>query len=147
MIRTRPPVLSVTVLASALLAGASAGAPPGASPRTPSARVVHGPLDSFQWVDLPEFGGREAIIYRSPDGRRVAAAFHESGRASFTYPFDEFLMVLSGDVKVTVHGGDVFTLRKGEVAYFREGTSVDFEFSRDFADVTFLVADHEVRWR
>ena len=38
------------------------------------AQIPHGPLSSFEWVDLPEFGGREAIIYRSPDGKRVAAA-------------------------------------------------------------------------
>lgn len=109
--------------------------------------VVHGSLDDFTWVPLPEFGGKEAIIYRSPDGRRVAAAFHESGRASFVYPFDEFLIVRSGTLTVKVHGGSTFTLKKDDVAYFREGTSVEFEFSDDFSDVTFLVADHEVKWR
>lgn len=109
--------------------------------------IPHGPLSSFHWVDLPEFGGREAIIYRSPDGRRVAAAFEESGKASFTYPFDEFLVVTSGTAKIVVHGGETLNLKKGDVAYIREGTSVDFEFSDDFADVTCLMADHEVKWR
>lgn len=112
-----------------------------------AARIPHGPLSSFQWVDLPEFGGREAIIYRSPDGRRVAAAFEESGKASFTYPFDEFLVVTSGSAKIVVHGGETLNLKKGDVAYIREGTSADFEFSEDFADVTCLMADHEVKWR
>lgn len=36
--------------------------------------VPHGKLSDFKWVALPEFGGKEAIIYRSPDGARVAAA-------------------------------------------------------------------------
>ena len=112
-----------------------------------TARIPHGPLSSFRWVDLPEFGGREAIIYRSPDGRRVAAAFEESGKASFTYPFDEFLVVTSGSAKIVVHGGETLNLKKGDVAYIREGTSVDLEFSDDFADVTCLMADHEVKWR
>jgi hypothetical protein len=111
------------------------------------AQIPHGPLSSFQWVDLPEFGGREAIIYRSPDGRRVAAAFEESGKATFTYPFDEFLVVTSGTAKIKVHGGKTIELKKGDVAYLREGTSVDFEFSRDFSDITCLMADHEVKWR
>jgi hypothetical protein len=112
-----------------------------------SARIPHGPLSSFKWVDLPEFGGREAIIYRSPDGKRVAAAFEESGKATFTYPFDEFLVVTSGTAKIKVHGGETIELKKGDVAYLREGTAVDFEFSKDFSDITCLMADHEVKWR
>ena len=110
-------------------------------------RIPHGPLESFEWVALPEFGGREAIIYRSPDGRRVAAAFEESGKATFTYPFDEFLVVTEGTATIAVHGGETIHLKKGDVAYIREGTTVDFEFSDDFADVTCLMADHEVKWR
>jgi hypothetical protein len=110
-------------------------------------RIPHGPLSSFKWVDLPEFGGREAIIYRSPDGKRVAAAFEESGKATFTYPFDEFLVVTSGTAKIKVHGGETIELKKGDVAYLREGTAVDFEFSKDFSDITCLMADHEVKWR
>jgi len=117
------------------------------TPSTQPSPPVHAKLSELPWVDLPEFGGREAIIYRSEDGKRVAAAFHESGRASFTYPFDEFLVVTSGSVTVHVHGGDTFTLGTGEVGYFREGTTVDFDFSADFSDITCLMSDHEVRWR
>lgn len=125
--------------------GACIGATFGDGPQV--TRIPHGPLSSFHWVDLPEFGGREAIIYRSPDGKRVAAAFEESGKASFVYPFDEFLVVTSGTATIKVHGGETLRLRKGDVAYLREGTSVDFEFSKDFADITCLMADHEVKWR
>jgi uncharacterized cupin superfamily protein len=117
-----------------------------AGPGTPTSPVHKKPSD-LDWVELPEFGGKEAIIYRSPDGKRVAAAFHETGKASFTYPFDEFLVVTSGTVTVTVHGGETFALAKGDVGYFREGTTVDFDFSADFSDITCLMADHEVRWR
>lgn len=46
---------------------------------------------------------------------------------------------------VHVHGGLTFALRKGDVAYFREGMSVDFPFSNDFCDITSLLA--EVKWR
>ena len=121
-----------------------------------AARRARGPVDlhvprgspaDFKWEPLPEFGGSEAIIYRSPDGRRVAAAFRESGRASLTYPFDEFLVVTSGSVTMSVRGGETFTLRTGDVAYLRQGLTVDMEFSADFSDVTCLMGEEPVRWR
>jgi uncharacterized cupin superfamily protein len=49
-------------------------------------------------------------------------------------------------VIVQVHGGETFTLSKGDVGYFREGTTVDFDFSADFSDITCLIGDREVRW-
>lgn len=138
----RSMVAGALLLALGALAGFAYGREGGAP-----ARIPHGPLESFEWVALPEFGGREAIIYRSPDGRRVAAAFEESGQATFTYPFDEFLVVTAGNATIKVHGGETITLRKGDVAYIREGTTVDLDFSSDFADITCLMADHEVKWR
>jgi len=109
--------------------------------------VPHEKLAELTWTALPEFGGKQAIIYRSVDGTRVAAAFRESGSATFKYPFDEFVVVIAGAVRVRVHGGPSFTLKKGEVAYFREGMMVDFNFSPDFEDATFLVANHRISWR
>ncbi len=123
------------------------GSVPAYAEEKTSLDVPHGRLGDFNWVALPEFGGKEAIIYRSADGTRVAAAFRESGSPSFTYPFDEFVVVTSGSVKVTVHGGSSFELEKGDVAYFKEGMTVDFKFSDDFSDVTCLVSNHEVKWR
>jgi uncharacterized cupin superfamily protein len=113
----------------------------------PDLSVPHGAPSDFKWSPLPEFGGEEAIIYRSPDGRRVAAAFRESGLASFTYPFDEFLVVTSGSVRMAVRGGETFTLRTGDVAYLRKGLTVDMEFSEGFSDVTCLMGDEPVSWR
>jgi len=140
--RLKPVVILAGVLATGAAAVHASDAPE-AAPSSP----VHARLTDLPWVDLPEFGGREAIIYRSPDGKRVAAAFHESGRATFTYPFDEFLVVTSGTVTVHVHDGDTFTIATGEVAYFRQGTTVDFEFSADFSDITCLMGEREVVWR
>ena len=126
------------LLLLALASSAKVGRPP-----TP----VHLRQQDLHWVPLPEFGGQEAIIHRSGDGKRVAAAFRESGKSSFTYPFDEFLVVTSGSLTVHVHGGETFTLRQGDVAYFHQGTAVDFEFSKDFSDITCLMGDEPVRWR
>ena len=109
--------------------------------------VPHGRISDFKWVSLPEFGGHEAIIYRSPDGSRVAAAFKESGSFTFVYTFDEFMVVTSGKAKISIHGGPAFEVVKGEVAYFREGMTVDFTMSDGFSDVTYLVSNHEVKWR
>lgn len=134
-------------LETAVLAALSLGCAAAFGDKLGSLDVPHGKPSDFKWVALPEFGGKEAIIYRSPDGKRVAAAFQESGKATFTYPFDEFLVVTSGSVKASVHGGDPFRLSKGEIAYFREGMTVDLEFSADFSDITYLVSDREVKWR
>jgi uncharacterized cupin superfamily protein len=145
-----PRLGSLLAVAAALLVGAAIGAAFALSAvarSTAAAPIAHGRPADFNWEALPEFGGRQAIFYRSADGHRVAAAFEESGKESFTYPFDEFLMVTAGTVKVTVHGGETFQLSKGDVAYMPEGTAVDFEFSKDFADITNLTADHVVKWR
>jgi uncharacterized cupin superfamily protein len=109
--------------------------------------VPHGQLADFTWVSLPEFGGQEAIIYRSPDRTRVAAAFKESGKAVFTYPFDEFGYVTSGKATASVRGGPTLNLVKGDVFYFHEGMAVDLQMSDDFSDLTFLVSNHAVKWR
>lgn len=129
-----------------ILAVSAAAVAAFAASRSPPV-VIHGNVSELKWVALPEFGGAEAIIYRSPDGRRVAAAFRESGKATFTYPFDEFLYVTSGSVRIKVHGGETIVLKTGDFAYLREGTTVDFDFSKDFSDLTMLVADDEVKWR
>ncbi|CAN1552438.1 Domain of unknown function DUF861, cupin-3 [Sphingomonadaceae bacterium] len=112
-----------------------------------TAKVSYGPLSEFQWNALPEFGGAEAIIYRSPDGKRVAAAFRESGDFEFEYPFDELLIVTSGTGVFRVKNGPTFTLKVGEVAYFQKGMSVHMTLSNDFSDITMLVGDEPVAWR
>ncbi|HWG71835.1 MAG TPA: cupin domain-containing protein [Steroidobacteraceae bacterium] len=108
---------------------------------------LHWRLDELKWVALPEFGGQEAIIYRSQDGKRVYAAFKESGHESFKYPFDEFGYVTSGTADIKIKGGPAFKLAKGDTFVFREGMEVDLEFGPDFSDLTVLTADHEVKWR
>lgn len=142
-------VTAFVVAPPQVIAAVAAPTPPAASASTPiaSTHVPRGKPADFAWVPLPEFGGAEAIIYRSPDGRRVAAAFRESGTATFTYPFDELLVVTSGHVRMRVHGGETFTLETGDVAYLREGLTVDMQFSPDFSDVTCLMSDREVKWR
>jgi uncharacterized cupin superfamily protein len=108
--------------------------------------VPHGRLEDFKWVPLPQAGGSQAIIYRSPDGKRVAAAFKESGKVTFTFPFDEFFYVISGRIKITVHGGPTFEVKQGGVGYIKEGQTIDCDFGKDFYGVSFLVSDHDTQW-
>ena len=117
-----------------------------------STDVPHGRLENFNWVSLPQtVGSSETIIYRSPDGKRVAASFKESGKGTFTYPFDEFFYVISGRIKITVRGGPTFEVKQGEVGYIREGQTIDYEFSkvsgRGFQSVAYLVSDGDLsKW-
>jgi uncharacterized cupin superfamily protein len=109
--------------------------------------VPHGKLEDFQWVPEPRVGGSQSIIYRSPDGKRVAIAFKERGKGTYTFPFDEFFYVISGSMKVHVHGGQTFAVKEGEVCYMREGMTVDWEADKDFYAVAYLSAEHDTGWK
>ena len=60
---------------------------------------------------LPQFGGAQAILYQSPDGRRIAGSFRESGEHTVTLTYDEFLYVVAGSVAIAVDGGQRCSLR------------------------------------
>ena len=115
------------------------------STNEPTARKFS--MKDANWVMTPEFGGGEAVFYRSPDGTRVVAAWRESGEHTFEYTFDEFVYVLQGSAKASIHGGETLNLEKGDILYVEEGTVIDFEMSDDFEDITMLVSDKPVKWR
>jgi hypothetical protein len=84
--------------------------------------------------------------------RLSASAFRgiclESGKRTFTYPFDEFFYVISGRIKINVEGGSTFEVKQGEVGYNRKGQTIDFEFSKGgFHSVAYLVSDEDLsKW-
>lgn len=98
-------------------------------------------VDRAPWQPYPEFGGSKAVLYRSPDGRRVLSTVRESGRFQFEYPFDEAVYVIAGTASVQVVGGEAFVLNPGDLAYFRTGQIVDFDLSHDFQDIACLMFD------
>ena len=104
-------------------------------------------MSEVDWELTPEFGGGEHIFYRSADETRAVVAFKEAGKHTFTYPFDEFAFVLKGSARVAVHGGEIFSISAGDILYVEEGTTIDFEMSEDFEDITMLVSDKPVAWR
>ena len=106
--------------------------------------VPYGPWNSFKWEAFPEFGGSKSTIFRSADGKILAAAAKETGEATLKYPYDEFFFVTEGWIKLSIHGGETFTLRKGEVVYLSKGTTVDFVFSDDFANIAFFLNDERI---
>jgi uncharacterized cupin superfamily protein len=129
------------LLLSGMLLGAMARADNGSAP------VYHSSVKNLNWVALPEFGGAQAIIYRSPDNKRIVAAFRESLSQTFTFTFDEFVHVTAGSCKMKIHGGPTLTLVKGDVAYVPEGTTADLDFSPDFEDIGVLTSDHAIDWK
>lgn len=112
---------------------------PNASGSADPKDVPHGLWSSFPWVDFPEYAGSKSIIYRSPDGKIVAGAAKETGTATLTYPCDEFFYVTEGWIKLSIHGGESFTLNKGECVYLKKGQTVDFVFGEGFANVAIFI--------
>lgn len=95
---------------------------------------------------MPQFGGSQAVLYRSPDGRRMAGSFKESGSHTLTMGYDEFLYVIAGHASITVHGEERKELGPGDACYLREGSVVDFTMSPDFHDVTVLISETAIEY-
>lgn len=98
-------------------------------------------VTTASYEPLPEFGGSQAVLYRSADGTRLAGSFKESGTHTLVMPFDEFIYIVGGSCTIAVEGGDAFELNAGDCCYLRQGQNVTFEMSDDFHDVTVLVSD------
>ena len=99
--------------------------------------------DPGAYEACPQFGGGVRVLYRSPDGLRVAASFKESGEIHFVLPYDEFAYVLSGKAIVQIVGGERIEMNPGDAGYFRAGQEIELTLSDDFQDVTVLLADSE----
>ena len=106
--------------------------------------VPHFNVHTTEFEPLPEYGGGQAILYRSPDGRRLAGSFKESGQHDMVMPFDEFIYVVGGTMRVTVDGSAPLDLAAGDACYLKAGQHVNFEQSDDFHDVTVLVSEDEI---
>lgn len=103
-------------------------------------------MDDAQWTPAPQYGGAVWEIDRSADGRRVIAAFQESGKSAFTFPFNEFIHVLRGTMTCSVDGGVAQHFTPGDSAFFPEGTTVEIDISDDFMDIAFLTSDREIQY-
>lgn len=113
---------------------------------TDDTALPHLNVHDAEYQPLPAYGGSQAVLYRSPDGRRIAGSFKESGKHSLTMAYDEFLFVIAGSATLTINGGERRTLSPGDACYLRQGWRVDFEMSPDFHDVAVLISDDEIRY-
>ena len=110
----------------------------------PDNEIPHIDVHAADWQPLPEYGGQQAVLYRSADRRRIAGTFKESGTHKMVMPFDEFVYVIGGSVRITVEGGNSFEASAGHAFYVRQGMGVTWEMSDDFHDVTVLVSDQPI---
>jgi uncharacterized cupin superfamily protein len=90
------------------------------------------------------YDGTKSVFYRSKDNKIAIGAIREKGADTMTWPEDEFLFVTAGWIKFQVHGGDSFTLEKGDVMMLRKGQTFSFEMSDDFANVAVFMSDEGV---
>lgn len=103
-------------------------------------------VHTADYAAMPQFGGSQAVLYESPDGRRVAGSFKESGTHTLTMAYDEFLFVIAGSAVITVDDGAPQRLGPGDALYLREKSAVRFEMSEDFHDVAVLISDREIAY-
>ncbi|OQU99970.1 hypothetical protein CLAIMM_05536 [Cladophialophora immunda] len=108
------------------------------------AATPYGNHTSFPWEPMPDWGGSKSIMFRSADGKVVAAAAKESGTGTLLYPCDEFFYVTAGWIKLKIHGGQTFTLKAGDFTYLKKGVTVDFEFGPDFTNVAVFIDEERV---
>lgn len=111
-----------------------------------TAEVVHGHWTSFPRVEVPKYGGSEGVIVRSAKDTLVAGVFTHSGKYSYTFPFDEFAFVTSGSVKVSIEGGQSFTLSEGYFVFFPKGTKAHFDAGKDYANVAVFADSKPIKW-
>ena len=108
---------------------------------TQDTHAAHFNVHTTDFDPLPEFGGSKAILYHSPDRKRLAGSFRESGTHRMTLPFDEFIYVVAGGTRITITGGETFDLAAGDTCYLKQGQEVLFEMTDDFHDVAVLISD------
>ena len=108
--------------------------------------LPHFNVHSADWVPLPQLGGFEAILHKSPDGKRLAGSFRESGTHIMEMPFDEFMYLVAGTAKITVDDQETVELGPGDCCYLSQGSRVTFDYSDDFHDVTVLISETPIEY-
>jgi uncharacterized cupin superfamily protein len=106
--------------------------------------VPHFHVETTPHDPMPEFGGSKAILFHSPDRKRLAASFRESGTLRMTMPFDDFSYVVGGSGTIIVDNGEPISLSVGDAFYLKQGQEVQFDLAKDFHVVTMLMSDDQI---
>jgi len=93
---------------------------------------------------FPEFGGHKAVLHESADGRVIAATYWLAGRHSWDLPYDDYFYVIAGSATVTVDDQEPFEVKTGSFCHLRQGSTVTFDMSDDFHEVSTLVSDQQI---
>jgi uncharacterized cupin superfamily protein len=93
---------------------------------------------------FPEFDGHRAVLFESPDGRVVSACYWLKGRHSWELPYDDHFFVITGSATVTVDDHEPFEVRPGSYCHLTKGSTVTFDMSDDFHEVSTLVSDQSI---
>lgn len=91
--------------------------------------------------EFPEFDGQQAVLFESADGRVVSATYWLRGRHTWELPYDDHFFVIAGSATVTVDDQATFEVVPGSYCHLRQGSTVTFDMSEDFHEVSTLVSD------
>ncbi len=97
-------------------------------------------VDAAAWEPFPEFGGRLARLHGSEDGTVLAATYRLSGRHTWTLDYDDYFYVVAGHASVSVDALDPVEVTVGDFCRLTRGSTVTFDMSDDFHEVSVLVA-------
>ena len=93
---------------------------------------------------FPEFEGHKAVLYESPDGRVLSATYWLKGRHTWELPYDDHFFVIAGSATVKVDDQEPFEVSAGSFCHLRQGSTVTFDMSDDFHEVSTLVSDQPI---
>ena len=100
-----------------------------------SSAAVHMPVKAFEvdpsWVKDGKPNFRATEFFKSHDGKTSSGIFECDGPSTFEwhYQLDETVYVLDGGVDVDYQGKQ-FSLKPGETAFFRAGTTATWHVSK-----------------
>ena len=102
--------------------------------------AIHNPGSAVELADSPLaeeliLEGRPKpriwISAQSPDKKVTQGVWDcTAGRFSWVFTWDEFVMILDGEVTITPENGDPFTLRAGDFCYFPSGLNTLWQVDR-----------------
>lgn len=101
-------------------------------------------VHTVQRQPYPDWNGEKAILHVSKDGRIVAGSFKEEGTQQVVMPFDQFIYVVAGRMKVSVEGGDTFEMGPGDCCFVFKGDTITYEQSDGFLDITVLISESRI---
>jgi uncharacterized cupin superfamily protein len=83
------------------------------------------------WIVSGDPQARSAALVASPDGHATANFWDcTAGKFHWHYVWDETVLILGGEVRITDSDGNSSVLRAGDVAYFAAGSSYFWEVER-----------------